>query len=104
YLDLNSGNDRGRIYRLAPEGLEPRKPPRLGSASTAELVAVLEHPNGWHRETASRLIFERQDRAAIPLLQKLAETSRSPLGKLHALYALDGLKAPSERIVIDALS
>src|SRR5438552_9642385 len=53
YLDLNSGNDRGRIYRIAPDGFSIRKPPRSGTATTAELVATLEPPNGWHRQTAS---------------------------------------------------
>jgi hypothetical protein len=36
---------------------------------TAELVATLEHSNGWHRETASRLLFERQDKSAVPLVE-----------------------------------
>ena len=62
-LDLNSGNDRGRIYRIVPEGFKQPKPPRRGEASTHELVATLEHPNGWHRDTAARLIYERQDKA-----------------------------------------
>ena len=39
FLDLESGRDRGRLYRLAPPGFQIPKPPRLGSASTAELVA-----------------------------------------------------------------
>src|SRR5204862_528589 len=44
-LDLLSGRDRGRIYRLAPPGFKTSPPPRLGQASTAELVAALENPN-----------------------------------------------------------
>jgi HEAT repeat protein len=30
-----------------------------------DLVALLDHPNAWHRETAQRLLFERQDKAAV---------------------------------------
>ena len=41
FLDLNSGNDRGRIWRIAPDGFKPRKPPTLSKATTAELVALL---------------------------------------------------------------
>ncbi|MCZ6796181.1 MAG: HEAT repeat domain-containing protein [Planctomycetota bacterium] len=90
HLDLTSGRDRGRIYRLVPDGFSPRPPPRLDTASTAELVATLGHANAWHRETAARLLFERQDPQAVPLLEKVALESPSALGRLHALYALDG--------------
>jgi len=92
HLDLTAGRDRGRIYRVVPaEGFTHRPTPKLGSATTAELVALLEHPNSWHRETAARLIYTRQDKSAIEPLQKLARESKSPLGRMHALYALRNL-------------
>ncbi len=105
YLDLNSGNDRGRIYRIEPDRTDwqRRASVDLGKASTAELVQALEHPNGWHRDTASRLLYERQDKSAIPLLEKLVTDSPSAVAKLHALGALDGLGALSEAIVIKAM-
>jgi len=103
-LDLNAGNDRGRIYRVVPEGFRQPNPPRLGQASTRELVAALEHPNGWHRDTAARLLYERQDKLAAPLLADLIEKSKSPLARLHALYALDGLGALKEAHVLRALN
>jgi putative membrane-bound dehydrogenase-like protein len=87
-LDLNSGNDRGRIYRIAPEKFVRRKSVRLSQASTRELVATLEHPNGWHRDTAARLLYQRRDPAAVPELEKLFITSQKPLARLHAFYAL----------------
>src|SRR5262245_13466880 len=92
HLDVGAGFDKGRLYRIVPEGYQRRRPPRLGKAPTAELVALLEHANGWHRDTASRLLYQRQDRAAVPPLKQLAAGSKSPLGRMHALYALDGLK------------
>ncbi|MFO1502045.1 MAG: PVC-type heme-binding CxxCH protein [Verrucomicrobiota bacterium] len=93
HLDLDSGNDRGRIYRLVPDGFRRRPAPRLREASVHELVATLEHPNGWHRDTAARLLYERQDQAAVPPLRRLLSSSRSGLACLHALYALNGLGA-----------
>ena len=51
---------------------DPRRD--LNEATTAELVATLESPNGWHRDTAARLLFEQQDKSAIPLLINLAGT------------------------------
>ena len=70
FKDLNRGNDRGRIYRVVPEGFKQPALPKLGRASTAELVATLQHANAWHRETAARLIYERQDKGAIPALAR----------------------------------
>ncbi|HXG10605.1 MAG TPA: PVC-type heme-binding CxxCH protein [Gemmataceae bacterium] len=104
HLDPSSGVDRGRIYRIVPVGFKRPPPPRLGKASTAELVALLEHANGWHRDTASRLLYQRQDPAAVAPLKKLAAESKSPLGRLHALYALDGMAALEPALVLRALN
>jgi putative membrane-bound dehydrogenase-like protein len=97
HLDLTNGRDKGRIYRLTPPGFKVPPQPRLGTATSAELVGYLEHPGGWWRDTAARLIFERQDRAAVePLRRRLAE-SPSPLGRMHILWSLDGLRALEEQ-------
>ncbi|HZZ41731.1 MAG TPA: PVC-type heme-binding CxxCH protein [Tepidisphaeraceae bacterium] len=104
FLDLNSGNDRGRIYRLAPDGFKSTKPPMLSAASTADLVKLLEHPNAWHHETAARLLFEKQDAAAIPLLKQMITQSTQPLGRLNALEVLDGFDAIDESTLKSALA
>lgn len=103
-LDLNSGSDCGRIFRIVPDGFKQPKLPRLDLASTKELVATLESPNGWTRDTAARLIYERQDKSAVASLVKLLRTSKSPLARIHALYALDGLGALSEADVLHGLN
>jgi putative membrane-bound dehydrogenase-like protein len=103
-LDLESGRDRGRLWRLAPPGFKSPKLLRLGSASTAELVAQLENRNAWHRETAHRLLFERQDQSAVEPLRKLLERSASPLARLHALWSLEGLGALSDSDLLRGLS
>jgi len=91
HVDLNSGNDRGRIWRITPEDFVRPVGPRLEDATSAELVSVLSSPNAWQRETAARLLFERQDLKVVPALSKLASGGKSHLGRLHALYALAGL-------------
>ena len=103
FKDLNRGNDRGRIYRVVPDGFTQPSIPRLGRATTANLVAMLEHANAWHRESASRLLYQRQDKSAVPALAHLAGTSPSPLGRLHALYSLAGLDALAESYVVRAM-
>ncbi len=95
HLDLYSGDNRGRVYRLL--GPDKKKLPveRLGDLSTEQLVAKLESANGWTRETAHRLLWERNDHAAFEPLRRLATGSKVPLGRMHALWTLDGLAALS---------
>lgn len=104
-MDFYAGDKLGRIWRIAPNKPNSQRGLKvnLGAASTAELVKTLEHPNGWHRFTAQRLIVERQDKAAIPFLKELAEKSASPQGRLHALWALEGLNELSSQDVLRAL-
>ncbi len=78
--------------------------PKLSMATTAALVALLEHPSGWRRDTASRLLYQRQDRSAAIPLRQLAARSRSPLGRTHGLYALAGLGVLAPDDVLAALS
>lgn len=103
HLDLTSGRDRGRIYRIVGQDFQQPPLPKLGAASLPELVATLDHLNGWHRETAARLLYERQDRAAVPLLEKLCQSASTAEGTVHALYALDGLNALSAEVILDGL-
>ncbi len=101
-IDLNSGSDCGRIYRVVPEGFKGRRAVRLGKALVTELVNTLEHPNGWHRDTAARLLVERGDTAAAALRQLLRDT-RQPLARLHALSVLRSLSALTAEDVRRAL-
>lgn len=103
HLHIESGVNHGRIWRIVPTGFKRPALPKLSGATTAELVQLLDHPNGWHRDTAARLLYQRQDSSALPHLEKLLKTARTPLGRLHALYALDGLNALQARHVVPAL-
>ncbi|MEM7314811.1 MAG: PVC-type heme-binding CxxCH protein, partial [Planctomycetota bacterium] len=91
HLDLNSGRGRGRIYRIAPTGFRYRPTPDLKRKTTTELVGLLAHDNAWHRETASRLLYERQEVSAEAQLVQVVKESSSPLARLHALHVLHGL-------------
>ncbi|MEW6157871.1 MAG: PVC-type heme-binding CxxCH protein [Verrucomicrobiota bacterium] len=91
-FDLRAGQDLGRIYRVYPEGASLRSAPVLNRLKTPELVAALDHANGWQRDTAQRLLIERGDKAAVPLLRKLARSSTSAKTRLQALCTLEGLE------------
>lgn len=103
FLDLNSGNDRGRIYRIAPDGFKQPTRPVLSATNGPGLLAALASPNGWHRDTAARLLYEHPKPELIPELQALAANSPSELGRIHALYALDGLGGLDMFTLIKAL-
>ncbi len=110
HLDLTSGRDRGRIYRLVPNGYQQPPAPELGRATIDQLIATLEHPNGWHRDTASRLLYERlADRRDVQVsprsmdaLDTIASSSVFPPARLHALGVLASIGAGQGRGVIQA--
>lgn len=94
----------GRIWRVVHES-GPRDASAFAAGTTADLVAALAHPNGWRRDTAQRLLVERADAAAVPLLEaQLA--SHDARTRLHALWTLDGLEAATaahvQRLLADA--
>lgn len=93
FIDFKHGREHGRIYRIAPPKFEYPGAPRLSDATTAELVQHLASPHGWWRETAHRLIFERQDPSAVQPLRRLLTESKLPQARLHALWSLHGLDA-----------
>jgi putative membrane-bound dehydrogenase-like protein len=106
HLDLKRGRAQGRIYRIAPPGFRHAPPPRLSQATTAELVAALARPDAWYRDTAHRLIHERQDPAAIEPLRKLLSPAGAafPPTRVNALWSLEGLKALGDEDLVIALS
>ena len=105
-MNFRAGDTLGRIYRIVPNEPRSSRPlqVRLGSASSAQLVDLLEHTNGWHRRTAHRLLVERQEASVVPRLRELARNSRRPQARLHALWVLEGLDSLDVALVDDALS
>lgn len=109
---LEHGLDRpigmGRIYRVVWEGDsgDPapvrRDPPNLEAA--AERVAALAHQNGWHRDTAQRLLVENElDDESSEDLRELARSGDDNLGRIHALWTLHGRGELDDESVQDAL-
>jgi putative membrane-bound dehydrogenase-like protein len=89
--DQMYGNDRGRIYRIVSDDFKRPSLPKLSTASGDALVEHLAHPNAWWRETAARLLLERQDQSVATKLSKVATKSDSSLARIHALWLLNRL-------------
>jgi len=90
-LDLRAGSDRGRIYRLAPATGLPFEKLNLTRMKNSELVPLLTHPEQWWRNTAQRLLLERRAVDTVTALRNLARDYQSALGRVHALFTLQGL-------------
>jgi putative heme-binding domain-containing protein len=80
--------DTGRIYRLSAKDAKFQKPVDLGKKTTAELVELLKEDNRWQRETARRLLGDRQDRSVLPSLTKRIVNARGQLA-LEYLWAIN---------------
>lgn len=100
--DLYNDSDRGRIYRITPKDYKPAQWTRglsLGTASTAELVGHLSHPNYWWRMHAQRLLIDRMDPDAMDHLRNVVETGKSAEGRLHALWTLEGMHMLTDDLI-----
>ncbi|MBI4624840.1 MAG: hypothetical protein HY736_16695 [Verrucomicrobia bacterium] len=84
---------RGRIWRVVPDESRANVRRVLKTATVADLVEALGDDNGWRRDTAQRILIEKGDPAATPIVREYAVRGQPPLGRLHALWTLDGLNA-----------
>lgn len=89
-LDKNIG--RGRIWRVVHDSTKKKTAaPKMLDEKPAQLVVHLSHPNGWWRDTAQRLLVLKRDLSVAPALKALARTGKEPLGRMHALWTLEGM-------------
>jgi putative membrane-bound dehydrogenase-like protein len=101
--EFSLGADRGRIYRIVPDGpAVPYARVDLGSADNTALVNVLSKGTLWWRRTAQRLLIERKAVDQADALVALAK-SAGPLGRLHALWTLNGLDLLPDALIVTAL-
>lgn len=98
YLEV----DNGRIYRIKQKGAAPVAAVDLGKKSTPELIDQLASPNQWTRQTVQRLLGDRRDAVAIPLLLKLLR-SRDDQTSLEALWGLYNSGGWSDEIAAEML-
>lgn len=93
----------GRIYRIRGKDTPLNKDVNLAVKTGAQLVALLDHPNRWHRQTAVRLLGERRDPTTLePLRAALHNSAEHPA--LEALWALHQMGAFDEATALAALA
>ena len=96
-LDWESGKTDGRIYRIVRNDFVEKKydaSTGLSSHSSVEsLVKALSSPEEWERNTAHRLLLERNDRTAASSLKNVALNSVYPESRARALWLLQSLQS-----------
>jgi putative membrane-bound dehydrogenase-like protein len=103
---LYNGKDMGRIYRITRTDASPAtwtKRLTLGDAGDSELVAELSNANSWWRRNAQRLLVDRGDRQIVPDLKRMAGQLPSAMGRLHALWTLEGMGELKPELIESAL-
>jgi len=76
----------------------------LPGASTLHLVALQSHENDYYARQARRILQERQDKSAIPLLKTdLKETAAHPTVHLRVLWTLHALDGIDEATTLEEL-
>jgi mono/diheme cytochrome c family protein len=98
--ELDKQHNWGRVWRITHESKAPNfKLPRMYEESAAQLVEHLEHPNGWWRDTAQKLLVLKQDKSVVPALRTMARGSANQLARIHAMWTLEGLAALDAKLV-----
>ena len=107
-LAKNTGH--GRIYRLVYDGYKQPAKPKLLDEPASRLVTYLDNSNGWWRDNAQKQIIILNDKSVVPVLKQIvrgeqATLSAKPshLGRLHALWTLEGLDAVDKDVLYTAL-
>lgn len=102
-VDFREGHQRGRIWRIQDKNKVTGKNSRWpGALQSAELADLLEHENSWYRDTAQRLIVERNDQNAVETLRKIVGNSKKAVSVTQALWTLKGLSALSASVLKSA--
>jgi len=83
-LDLRAGENRGRIYRISKSGAATGLP--KGGTTIHDPVAAMASSNGWMRDTAQRLLIERNETSAVAELKKLL--GATPTVRIQAAFTL----------------
>jgi putative heme-binding domain-containing protein len=86
--DARWDRSNGRIYRIAPPGTTPVVGLDVVKKTSAELVELLQHPNGWHADRARVELAARRDPGTYPALTALARQAGQPRLALQGLWGL----------------
>lgn len=103
-MNVREGDTMGRIYRITPKGGLPGVKVDFRKEHPETVVAALASPNKWMRDTAQRVLVEWQLPESVSMIERIFATTHSALGRLHALWTLEGLGRLREPLILRALA
>lgn len=110
-IGLAENIGHGRIYRVVHDDFQPGPKPKMLDETSSDLLAYLDHPNGWWRDQAQKEIIVRNDKSVIPALRKtiienddINTKKTGHLGRIHTLWTLEGLEAIDKEVLKIALN
>ena len=102
--ELNHGIDRGRLWRLTRADAPAPRTADMSGLTDEQLAAELGSGNFWRRQTARRLLAERQAIGAADNIRRLVSPTHPPATEINALYTLAGLGQSTPADVLAAMS
>ena len=103
-LNLRSGSDKGRIYRVGPKGSSIGTMPNFKAYSNAKLVEALNTVNGTQRDLIHQELIWRSANNESTRLDDLFATSSLPEVRAQILGILEGLGSLDEAFLASALT
>jgi putative membrane-bound dehydrogenase-like protein len=103
-LDLRAGSEEGRIYRVYPVNKKPRLIPKLDGLDTEGLVAAMDSPSGWQRDTVQRMLLHRGGTEAFTMLRALVLKTTRLRTRVQAIWTLADLGGLDEPTALAGLA
>ncbi len=91
-----------RVWRIQHKQAQVLPPFKLDARDAAGLVNMLDHPNGWVRTTANRLLSEGAGRTVIAAIETKANAAKTSYGRMQALWVLHNLGSDDNDLLLAA--
>ena len=102
-LELRSGHERGRIYRISTGIKSDNVAPNLAEQTPEQWVEGLASTNGWVRDMCQQLLIWSEAKEVQDLLRRQLQSHERPLARLHALATLVALGVATDKDITVAL-
>ena len=103
---LDDGRDHGRLWRLTHDNIATSKSPNLAKLDEIQLSHEIFSSRFWRRQTARRLLIERNESKQFKKLHnlnKIALQSKNTAETVNALYTLEGINQLDHKILTYSL-
>ncbi|MGE3310105.1 MAG: PVC-type heme-binding CxxCH protein [Limisphaerales bacterium] len=93
-----------RLWRIQHKQAKTLPSFELKSGNPTKLVEMLDHPNGWVRATANRLLREGAGRNVLAALENKTLNGANTYGRINALWVLQNLGALEGETILAAIN